>query len=189
MKFVPMAVALCCSALTANVFAADTYTIDPETSTAFFEVARVGFSSQRGSFKKTSGKVTLDFASSHGSVEFIVDTSSIDMGSPGWTAHLADEALFNVAKFPTMTFKSDKLIFNGSKVVAAEGKFTMLGVTQPLKVHVNHFHCGPNPIDKRQMCSGSITADLKRSAFGLTKYIPAASDEIAVSVSVDAYKN
>ena len=61
------------------------------------------------------------------------------MGWGAWTKHLSDEGLFNVKKFPTMTFKSDKLIFDGNKVVAAEGQFTMIGVTKPLKVTVNGF--------------------------------------------------
>ena len=73
--------------------------------------------------------------------------------------------------------------------MAAEGQFTMLGVTKPLKIAVNNFQCGVSPVDKRQLCSGNITATLKRSDFGLTKYIPVVSDEVAIDVPVDAYKN
>jgi polyisoprenoid-binding protein YceI len=169
--------------------AADSYTIDPAYSLAHFDIERVGFSSQRGSFNKTSGQITLDLAAKKGSVEFTINTRSIDMGSAGWTTHLADEGLFNVKKFPTMKFTSDKLVFEGDKVVAAEGLFTMLGVTRPLTVTVNKFQCGPSPVDKRAMCSGNISGKLKRSDFGLAKYIPAVSDEVAISVPVDAYKN
>ncbi len=169
--------------------AADTYTIDPAYSPAHFDIDRVGFSSQRGSFNKTSGQITLDLVAKKGSVEFTINTKSIDMGSAGWTAHLSDEGLFNVKKFPTMKFKSDKLVFDGEKVVAAEGQFTMLGVTRPLTVTVKNFLCGPSPVDKRAMCSGNISGKLNRSDFGLTKYIPAVSDGVSISVPVDAYKN
>ncbi len=171
-----------------SALAADSYTIDPGYSMAHFEITRLGFSSQRGSFNKTSGKVSLDMAAKAGSVDFTINTRSIDMGSAAWTAHLSDEGLFNVKKFPTMTFRSDKLVFDGDKVVAAEGQFTMLGVTKPLKVSVNNFQCGVSVVDKRSMCSGNISAALKRSDFGLTKYIPVVSDEVAINVSVDAYK-
>lgn len=170
-------------------FAADTYTIDPGFSRANFDIARLGFSSQRGSFNKTSGTITLDLAAKTGSVEFTINTKSIDMGSAAWTNHLSDEGLFNVKKYPTMHFKSDKLIFDDAKVVAAQGQFTMLGVTKPLRVTVNNFQCGLSPMDKRSMCSGNINALLKRSDFGLTKYIPAVSDEVSIEVPVDAYKN
>lgn len=172
-----------------SALAADSYTIDPGYSIASFDIPRVAFSSQRGLFTKTKGRVLLDLAAKKGSVEFIIDTRSIDMGSAAWTAHLSDDELFNVEKFPTMTFKSDKLIFESSKVVAAEGQFTMIGVTKPLKVVVSNFQCGISPVDKRSMCSGNVTANIKRSDFGLTKYIPVVSDEVAISVSVDAYKD
>ena len=172
-----------------QAYAGDSYTIDPTNSQAYFDIARVGFSSQRGRFNKTRGKVQLDFPAKAGSVAFTIDTGSIDMGSKAWTAHLSDEGLFNVKKFPTMDFKSDRLIFVNQKVVAADGQFTMLGVTKPLTVTVNNFQCGISPIDKKQVCSGDITAMLKRSDFGLTKYIPAVSDEVSVNISVDAYKD
>jgi polyisoprenoid-binding protein YceI len=81
------------------------------------------------------------------------------------------------------------LIFEGNNVVAAEGQFTMLGVTKPLKVVVSNFVCGISPVDQRSMCSGNVSANIKRSDFGLTKYIPVVSDEVSISVPVDAYKD
>jgi polyisoprenoid-binding protein YceI len=39
------------------------------------------------------------------------------------------------------------------------------------------------------MCSGNVSANIKRSDFGLTKYIPVVSDEVSISVPVDAYKD
>jgi polyisoprenoid-binding protein YceI len=184
-----LALSLALSTFVPSAFAADSYTIDAGYSMAHFDIQRLGFSTQRGSFNKTSGKVTLDLAAKKGSVDFTINTQSIDMGSAAWTAHLSDEGLFNVKKYPTMHFKSDKLIFDGEKIVAAEGQFTMLGVTKPLKITVNNFQCGVSPVDQRKMCSGNITASLKRSDFGLTKYIPVVSDEVAIEVPVDAYKN
>jgi polyisoprenoid-binding protein YceI len=176
-----LVIALMLSSVATSAFCADSYTIDPHTR-AHFEITRVGFSKQRGSFNKTSGKVTLDFASKSGSVDFTIHTTSIDMGSAAWDAHLSDPGLFNVKKYPTMTFKSSKLIFAGEKVVAAEGQFTMIGVTKPLKIDVNNFQCG------KRVCSGEIAAVLKRSDFGLAKYIPAVSDEVTIVVPIDANK-
>lgn len=184
-----LAVSILLGTALTSALAADSYTIDPGFSMASFDIPRVAFSSQRGLFTKTKGRVLLDLAAKKGSVEFTIDTRSIDMGSAAWTAHLKDDELFNVKQFPTMTFKSDKLIFEDSKVVAAEGQFTMLGVTKPLKVVVNNFQCGISPVDKRSMCSGNVTANIKRSEFGLTKYIPVVSDEVSINVPVDAYKD
>ena len=88
-----------------------------------------------------------------------------------------------------MTFKSNKLVFKDGKVVAAEGDFTMLGVTKPLTVTVNNFICGDNPFTKKPMCGANIGGTIKRSEFGMTKYVPAISDDIKIHVPVEAYKN
>jgi polyisoprenoid-binding protein YceI len=184
-----LAVSVLLGALLSPAFAADSYTIDSGLAVATFEIPLVAFSAQKGLFKKTSGKVTLDLGTKKGSVDFTIDTRSIDMGSAAWTAHMSDDELFNVKAFPTMIFKSDKLIFEGSKVVAAEGQFTMLGVTKPLKLAVNNFQCGSSPVDKRYMCSGNVSATIKRSEFGLTKYLPVVSDEVSISVPVMALRD
>lgn len=170
-------------------FSADTYTFDPEYTIPVFEVGHLGFTTQRGRFDKAEGKAVLDFKEKKGSVEFTVLTKSLDMGSKAWTFHVSSEGLFNVEKFPTMTFKSDNLIFDNGKVVAAEGQFTLLGVTKPLKVTVNRFACAPNPINGKFMCTGDIAATIKRSEFGMTKYIPTVSDDIQISVPVESYRN
>jgi polyisoprenoid-binding protein YceI len=177
------------AALAAPASSADTYTIDPEYTIPAFEVEHLGFTTQRGRFNKTEGKVMLDFAAKKGMVEFTVHTTSLDMGSQAWTIHVSSAGLFNVEQYPTMTFKSDDLVFDGNKVVAANGQFTLLGVTKPLKVMVNRFTCGTNPMIQKAMCAGDITATIRRSEFGMVKYIPTVSDEIRITVPVEAYKD
>ena len=70
---------------------------------------------------------------------------------------MAADGFFNTAKFPTITFKSNKLIFEGDKVVGAEGDFTLLGVTKPVKLTVSNFKCGENPFNKKAMCGAEIS--------------------------------
>lgn len=173
----------------APAFPAGTYTVDPEYTIPTFEVEHLGFTTQRGRFDKTSGRIALDIPAKKGSVEFTVYTNSLDMGSQAWTVHVASEGLFNVEKFPTMSFKSDDLVFAGDKVVAANGRFTLLGVTKPLTVKVDKFDCAVNPMNKKPMCAGNISATIKRSEYGMTKYIPTVSDDIKISVPVEAYKD
>lgn len=184
-------VVLCClaAALALPALAADTYTIDPEYTVPTFEVEHLGFTTQRGRFDKTEGRVVLDVAAQKGIVELTVYTNSLDMGSRAWTVHVSGPGLFNIEQYPTMTFKSDKLQFEGGKVVSADGLFTLLGVTKPIHVQVNHFACGANPLNKKAMCAGDITTTLKRSDFGMVKYIPTVSDEIKINVPVEAYKD
>jgi len=180
-----------CTALILGVIAmpafADKYTIDPLFTVPTFEVGHLGFTTQSGRFNKVAGTITLDPAAKKGSVDLTIYTASIDMGSPAWSAHLMSEGLFNVDKFPTMTFRSRHLEFSGNKVIGADGEFTMLGVTKPLHVTVSGFLCKSH--GKKTVCGADVTAKLKRSDFGLTKYIPEVSDEISVRVPVEAVKD
>jgi polyisoprenoid-binding protein YceI len=175
--------------LTPPAFSADAYTMDPEYTIPVFEVQHLGFTTQRGRFNKTQGKILLDIPAKKGHVEFTVFTNTLDMGSQAWTIHVSGPGLFNVEQYPTMNFVSDKLVFEGSKVVAAEGHLTLLGATKPVKVTVNRFSCATNPTNKKPMCAGDIVAIIKRSEFGMTKYIPTVSDEIKISVPVEAYRD
>lgn len=185
------AIALISMLFAAPVLAAsEKYTIDPAHTIPTFEVNHLGFTTQRGRFDKASGKIVLDLAAGKGSVDVVIDTGSLDMGSPSWTAHLADEGLFNVKAYPTMTFKSDHLIFDGDKrVVAAEGVLTLIGVAKPVVVKVNNFKCAVNPLNSKPLCAGDVTAEIKRSDFGMTKYLSAVSDMVKINVPVEAYKD
>ena len=167
----------------------ETYTIDPEYTIPVFDVGHLGFTTQRGRFDHTEGRVELDIPGRNGSVDLTIYTNSLDMGARAWTVHVSSEGLFNIEKFPTMTYRSDKLLFDGDAVVAADGEFTLLGVTRPLRVTVNHFACATNPINNRYLCAADIAATIKRSDFGMTKYPPSVSDEIKISVPVEAYRD
>jgi len=177
------------AAMSTPAFAADSYTIDPNHTMPVFEINHLGFSTQRGRFNKTEGKITLDTAAKKGSVELTIDVASIDMGLAKWEEHLRSEDFFNAAKFPTMTFKSDKLIFNGDKVVGAEGTFTLLGVAKPMKLTVTGFTCGVHPLNKKPVCAGDVSATLKRSDFGMMKNLPAIGDDVKLMIPVEAFKD
>lgn len=185
------AIAMIFAALMAPAFAApESYMIDPAHTIPAFEVVHMGFTTQRGHFNKARGKIALDIAARKGSVELVIDTASLDMSPASWTAHLSDPGLFNVKTFPTMTFKSDHLIFDSNnRVVAAEGVLTLIGVTKPVLVTVSNFKCGANPENKKPLCAGDVSAEIKRSDFGLIKYLGAVSDSVKVTVPVEAYKD
>ena len=174
--------------LTIPAYAADNYTIDPNHTWPVFEVNHLGFSTQRGRFNKSSGKITLDTAAKKGSVELVIETASLDMGFDKWDEHMKSDEFFNVAQFPTMRFVSDNLVFDGGKLVAAEGSFTLLGVTKPLTLTVSNFRCAQNPMNKKPTCGADITTTLKRSEFGMTKFVPAVSDEVKILVPLEAVK-
>ncbi|MCX7672803.1 MAG: YceI family protein [Thiobacillaceae bacterium] len=167
---------------------ADTYSIDSRHTFPVFEVSHLGFSTQRGRFNKVSGKISLDAKAKKGSVEVEIDAASIDMGLEDWDKHMKNEDFFHVEKYPTMRFQSDKFVFRGDKPVEVHGELTLLGVTKPVKLEVTHFHCGVHPINKKQVCGADLTGRIKRSDFGMTKFLPGIGDDVRLIIPVEAFK-
>ena len=172
-----------------SVQAADSYTIDSRHTYPVFEVNHLGFSTQRGRFNKSSGKIALDTAAKSGSVELTIDTASIDMGLDKWDEHMKSPDFFDVAKHPTITFKSTKVSFDGDKVVGATGDMTLLGVTKPVTLALSGFRCGDHPMLKKIVCGVDVTTTIKRSDFGMKYGIPAIGDEVKLIVPVEAIKD
>lgn len=185
----PLSTLLLANAYCALAFAASNFTIDPRSSLVHFDIARVGVIALSGRFRKTGGTLTLDLEAKSGSVSFTIDTTSIDMEAAVWNSLFVNEGLLNVKKYPEMNFKSNELVFSNDKVVAAQGQFTMLGVTKPVSVSVQNFQCSTAGSGGKMLCSGDISTSLKRSDFGLDKHIPAVSDQVNVNVHVDAIQN
>jgi polyisoprenoid-binding protein YceI len=170
--------------------AAESYTLDVAHSIPVIEFTHLGVTTQSGRFDKAAGVVTLDLDARSGSVNYEVDSASLNMGFGTETPESPGYLLFEVKKFPKITFRSNKLRFDQNRnVVAAEGQLTLLGVSQPLTVTINRFKCSVNPLNKKQMCAGEVTAAIKRSEFGMVKYIPGISDEIRLRIPVEAYKD
>jgi polyisoprenoid-binding protein YceI len=191
MKFLHRVMATCVamSGLGAAWAAPESFTIDPNHTYPMFEVSHFGISTQRGRFEKTKGKVVLDRAAKTGSIDVTIDATSISMGFEEWNKHVRDEGLFHTEKFPVITFKSNKLIFQGDKPVGADGEFTLLGVTKPLRIKIANFACTEHPLLKKLYCGAEVSAQIKRSDFGMTKGIPMVDDEVRLISPVEALKD
>lgn len=175
--------------LSAPALAADSYSVDARHTFPSFEVNHLGFSTQRGRFNKTSGKIVLDRQAKTGSVDIVIDAASVDTGLDKLEEHLRGEEFFNVEKFPTLSFKSRAVKFSGDKPSAVEGDLTLLGVTKPVTLTINAFNCGVHPINKKDVCGADAVAVIKRSEFGMTKYVPGVSDEVKLFIQVEAFKD
>lgn len=169
--------------------AQEVYVLDTSHTIPMFEIAHLGFSQQRGSFSNVSGRITIDRAARKGTMDVVVATASINPGTPRLLAPLRGEDFFNVEKFPTMTYKSVDLEFNGDQLVGAKGELTLLGVSRPVALKVTAFKCGAHPYNKRTMCGGEATTTIKRSEFGMNYGIPvAAGDEVRIIIPFEGMK-
>lgn len=152
----------------AAIAAPVTYQIDPAHTYPSFEADHFGgMSVWRGKATKTSGSIVLDQAAKSGSVDITVDAGSIDFGHAKLNERAKSPELFDVAKYPTITYKGTLGGFKGDAPTEVDGQITMHGVTKPLKLTLNQFKCMQNPMLKKEVCGADASATLDRSQFGI----------------------
>jgi polyisoprenoid-binding protein YceI len=167
----------------------ESYTLDPNHTFPAFEVGHFGYSFQRGRFNKTSGKITLDTDAKKGSADVAVDATSVSTGHPKLEEHLRSDDFFKTGGFPQLTFKSSNFTFQGDKVKSATGDLTIAGVTKPVTFDATYFNCAANPMSKKKTCGAELVATIKRSDFGVTKFLPLVADDVLLRINVEAIKD
>lgn len=175
------------ASLSATVHAApETYVIDTNHTKPRFEYSHFGYSTQLSRFDTTSGTITIDREAKKGAVEVVIDATSVNTGYAVFNQHIQAEDFFDTAKYPRITFKSDKVKFDGDKVTAVEGNLTIKGVTRPVTLTLASFHCMPHPMVKKPACGANATVAVKRSDFNMGKHAPYVSDEVTLTIPVEA---
>jgi polyisoprenoid-binding protein YceI len=188
MLHVRLVIAVAACALALPAFAEESYRIDPLHTATTFSVSHLGISLQRGSFGRTTGMVMLDPAAGKGAIDVSIDASTVTSGSPPRETLLKGEDYFNVGQFPTITFKSNRVRFDGNAVVGADGELTMRGVTKPCALIVSGFKCATHPSTKTPVCGAEVTATVKRSEFGMTKNAASTGDDVTILIAVEALR-
>src|SRR6202171_1841882 len=174
---------------------ADTWQIDPVHTTVEFTVRHMMISNVRGQFTKVAGTITAkDSDPASVKVEATIETSSIDTRSADRDADLKSANFLDVAKYPTMTFKSKKIEPAGTGKWKMVGDLTLHGVTKEVTLDVE----GPTaPIKDpygNTRAGASATTKINRKDFGLAwnKALEAGGavvgDEVTVSIDVEAVK-
>lgn len=167
--------------------ASQTYTLDNPHTQIFFTVSHMGMSHSTGSFTDYTGSFTFDpeNPAAGGSTEVTIQTDSLNMGHDVWEDHMKAEDMLNVAKFPTMTFKSTKVDNVDATHAKLTGDLTLLGVTKPVTLDVTLNKCAPHPMSKKDACGFDAVGMIKRSDFGMTKGIPMVGDEVQLRITVE----
>ena len=173
---------------TVAVAAPETYVIDGKHTLPRFSYNHFGYSQQESRFNKSTGKIILDIQAKMGSVDVTVDTTSVDTGYSLFNEHIQGADFLDTAEFPTMTFNSNKLKFEGNNLIEVDGTLTLKGISKPLTLKVTLFHCMLHPMLKKDACGANATAVVKRSDFNMGKYAPSVSDEVTLNIPVEAVK-
>jgi polyisoprenoid-binding protein YceI len=127
-----------------------------------------GMSVWRGKFNRTSGSLTLDREAKTGSVDVTIDMASVDVGLDDLNKHLRSDEFFDVAKFPTATYRGKFAKFTDGKPTEVAGELTLHGVTKPVTLTIRSLKCMPHPMKKKEFCGADATTTINREDFGVS---------------------
>jgi len=174
----------------ANVRAAEKYDIDPSHSGIVFGWNHFGFSNPTARFVKIEGSVLLDKSDlTKSSISVTLPVEGIDTGVAKLDEELKGPDFLDAAKYPTITFKSTKVEKTGENGLKVTGELTAHGKTKSVTLNatVNKIGIFEIPgVIKAQAAGFDATTVIKRSDFGVVKYVPAVSDELSVRITLDA---
>jgi polyisoprenoid-binding protein YceI len=153
-----------------------------------FAVSHLDISYVRGRFDKINVTIDFDPAAKTGKAVVIVDPDSIDTGNRQIDNVLRTDQFLDTAAFTEIRFASERFVFEGDKVVAIEGRVWLHGVDRPLRLDAERFVCKDVALGlaKKPVCGGAFHASLKRSDFGMTRFIPDVGDEVRLDIGIEA---
>ena len=186
------ACALAALALATAARAQDTYNIDPVHTSIAFKVKHMMVSDVKGQFERFTGTIVLDPKNLEASsVDITIETPSISTNNEKRDGHLKSPDFFDAEKYPTITFKSKKIVKNGEQWVAV-GDLTMRGVTK--EVELPFSLNGPVTAGTASIIGVSAATEINRQDFGVSwnKSLDAGgvvvSDKVRIELEVEAKK-
>lgn len=163
------------------------YDFDPGHTQVQFGWNHLGFSHITGRFDKVGGHLLFDPADpTRSSVDVSIPIDSIDTGVAALDEHLRGPDFFDAARFPVATFKSSKVERITDDQLEVSGELSIHGISRPVVLEVTINKVGTHPMDGRAAAGFDARTTLRRSDFGIGKYVPSVSDEIAITISTEA---
>lgn len=186
MKKIRLAVLAAALLASAAAFAApQIYVLDQDHTFPRFSYSHLGFSTQLSGFDKTTGKVVYDKEARTASVDVTIDMTSVNTGSTKFNEHIQAEEFLHTAKYPTATFKSTQVHFDGDTPSKIDGNLMIKGITKPVTLIVTSFVNKLHPMKKKDAIGAAATTVIKRSDFNAAKYVPVVGDEVTLTITME----
>lgn len=168
-----------------------TYTIDPAHTQVSFSWSHVGFSTPGAVFAEVNGSIEGNQdAPEKSSVTLSIPVKSLDSHVPLLNEHLIGSGdYFKSKQFPDVTFRSTALrdVNREAGTFTLVGELTVNGIAREIVLDAKLNKAGPHPFHENALAAGfNASTRLKRSDFGMGKYVPVVSDELDVRVTVEA---
>ena len=168
--------------------AAATYEIDAVHSAVIFRAKHLGVSYNYGRFNDFSGSITMDETDvSKSKIELEVKSASVDTANQKRDQHLRSPDFFNAKQFPVITFKSTKVSAKAGQenILEVTGDFELHGVKKSITIDAEITGTGKHP-QAGELIGFETTFGIKRSEYGMTYGMQGVSDDIRITVSIEA---
>lgn len=162
--------------------AAGAYKLDPRHTNIVWTISHLGFSNFIGRFDTAEGTLNYDPADpTKSTLKVTVDPNSISTNVPDFAKELAGPEWINASKGP-ITFVSTGATKSSDTTGKLTGDLTLNGVTKPVTFDVTYVGAGDNPFSKAPAIGFSGKTTIKRSEFGIVKYVPNIGDDVTIQV-------
>lgn len=160
------------------------YAVEPGHTQVGFSVLHFGFTNYAGVFSNVSGTLELNAKNpAASSLSVTIPVASVQTTSDVLNGELKGAEWFDAEKFPNATFVSTSVKLTGKSDAVVAGNLTIHGVTKPETLKVHFIGAGVNPLDKKYTTGFEATGTVKRSDFGVSKYVPYVSDEVTLRIA------
>jgi polyisoprenoid-binding protein YceI len=163
---------------------AGAYQVEPSHTRVLFAVSHMGFTTWYGNFTGVSGSLNLDPKKlSATSFDITIPANSVSTTNAKLDGELNSPDWFDTAKYPTIEFKSEKVVRTGKDTALVTGELSFHGVTKPETLKVTFNADGINPLSKQYTVGFNATGTLKRSDFNQKTYVPLIGDDVTLTIS------
>lgn len=163
---------------------AGTYAVEPNHTQVMFSVSHMGISPFAGTFSGASGTMTLDPANLAATkLTVSIPVASVQTTSDQLSGELRSADWLDAGKFANATFTATSVTPHGDNMAMIAGNLTLHGVTKPATIMAHFFGAAQNPMSKKDFIGFIGRMMIKRSDFGVTKYVPMISDETVLIIN------
>ena len=175
---------------------ASTWQIDPVHTNIQFTVRHLMISNVKGVFHKFNGTFKIDDKDiTKTKASAVIDTASIDTGIEKRDEDLRSPNFFDVAKYPSMTFVSKKIVRTGANRFKMTGDLTMHGVTREVVLDMEGLETVVKDPQGKMRRGATLSTMISRKDFGLTynKLLETGGmvvgDEVKINIEVELIRN
>jgi polyisoprenoid-binding protein YceI len=163
---------------------AGTYKVESRHTLALFSINHLGFNQFYGTIPNATGTLTLDPANAAADkLDVSLPVAAISTTNTVLDGELKDPTWLDAAKYPEIHFTATKVTKTGARTALITGDLTLHGVTRPVTLNATFGGAGTNPLTKAYTVGFAATGSIKRSDFGVTKYLPLIGDAVELTIT------